>query len=149
MRAAGVQHNTYALELLGSWVTVATSPSELTLEIHEVRTLGFDEGATLDRLVQAASQFGLGTCPLEAALHLRLRWMDQAQGPQVTVLSPRPTPDETQPRGFYLRRDESGLWLRGYVASDDWGFGPDEQVVLARRSAQTPGRGTESRRSRR
>jgi len=131
LRARSIQHNTYAEELFPA-VTVADSPRSVLVEILAVAELGFSQGATIDQLVEAARQRGWNACPLEVALQLRLRWSEQPIGDRVTVVSMRPGPDPMAPRGFYLRHDEDGLWLRAYVASDDWVFAPDERIALAR-----------------
>jgi len=133
LRARGVQQNAYAERLCDGFVSIAPSPRELTLEVHEVGAFGPAEGATMERILAAAAGRGLTACPLEAALQLRLGWLDQPIGRRVTVASPRPTPDQQEPRGLYLRRDETGPWLRGYVASDDWLFDPTELIALALR----------------
>ncbi len=74
------------------------------------------EGATYaDSLVRAAS-VRLEPCALEAGPHLRLNYLDQPEGPYLTVASVLLRTDESLPNGFYLRRLADGLWLRGYAS---------------------------------
>src|SRR5207244_32002 len=104
------------------------------VEAHSVGALGWAEGAPLDQVLRDAADQGLTACPLEVALLLRLAWREQPVSPRITVASARPHPDEAVPRGFYLRDDADGSWLRAYVASDDWAQGPEERLALLRRS---------------
>ncbi len=125
-----VRYNSYAEELLNSWVSIAPEPCMLRVEVVQLASLGLVNGGTMQAIIEVAGAQGLAACPLEAALHLRLQWKDQPATNRVTLVSERPTPEELQPRGFYLRRDDEGLWLRGYVATDDWVFAPDEAIAL-------------------
>lgn len=135
---AGVRHNAYA-ELLWPHVEVASEPTAVQVRADTVGALGASAGATIEGLLSAVAP-GLVACPLEVAVLLALTpFTDELpDGERLTIVSPRPTADEAAPRGFYLRRDADGLWLRAFVASDDWVFGPDERVVLAH--ARTTGR---------
>ena len=92
-----------------------------------VAELGFGEGATYGQLIARALESGLAECPLELGPHLRLQFLDQPEGAAglpathgrappgaITVASsPLDERDET-PKGFYLRRIDGVLWLRGY-----------------------------------
>jgi len=134
LRRAGVRLNAYAEELLGAGlVEVALEPVPVRVEVHSVGALGWAEGASLDEVLHAVGDQGLAPCPLEVALLLRLAWREQPVSPRVVVASARARPDEAVPRGFYLRDDADGCWLRGYVASDDWVEGPEKRLALLRR----------------
>lgn len=126
--AAGVRTNAYAAELFPR-VEIAPAPRSVVVDVRTLRAHGLPDGATLDALLAHVAMQGLRAAPLEAAIALRLAW-PALDGARVTVVSPRPTPDETAPRGFYLRDDDEGRWLRAFVASDDWVFMPDERVAL-------------------
>jgi hypothetical protein len=89
--------------------------------------LGFPDGATYQELVAAAERRGLSLCPLELGPHLRLQFPEQPEGfigqppsqnrappGSITVASVPLANDEETPHGFYLRRIEGALWLRGY-----------------------------------
>lgn len=134
LRRAGVRLNAYAEELLGGGrVGVAPAFVPARVEVHSVGALGWAEGAPLDQVLRDVADQGLEPCPLEVALLLRLAWRERTVSQRTTVASARADPDEAVPRGFYLRDDADGCWLRAYVASDDWNFGPEERLALVRR----------------
>lgn len=137
LRGTGVRFNAYAEELLGGGqVGVAPESTPVRVEVHSVVALGWVEGAPLDEVLRDVADQGLAPCPLEVAPLLRLAWCEQPVSPRVTVASSRIDRDEAVPRGFYLRDDADGCWLRAYVASDDWVVGPEERLALLRRRSQ-------------
>lgn len=94
-----------------------------------VRDLGFPDGATMNEIFNRATGLGLVLCPLELAPHLRLAYLDQAEGylgqpvkqhqapsGSITIASAMLSEDDDFPKGFYLRRIRGLLWLRGYRA---------------------------------
>lgn len=128
---AGVLFNAYATRLFDEGhVAPSAARTQVRVVVRSAAELGALGGDTLDGLIERARASGLVPGPLELAAYLRLAWPDQPLGARVTVPSLRPTPDETAARGFYLRRDEAGTWLRGYVASDDWVFAPTEDLAF-------------------
>jgi ribosomal protein S18 acetylase RimI-like enzyme len=128
LREAGVRTNAY-FDVLWPHVAVADPPRALVVEIATAAALGLPEGATLDAAIAHAAPRGLVPCPLEAAAWLALS--PPAGEGRITVVSPRAIADEAAPRGFYVRRDEAGTWLRAFVASDDWRFDAAERFALA------------------
>jgi hypothetical protein len=108
--------------------SVSPHPVE-TLQVT-VRGLGFPDGAMVTDLFACAREQGLELCPLELAPYLRLQYLDQPEGHWITIASPRPPADSRLPSGFYIRRLPDGLWLRGYVATDDHVWGSDEHFVF-------------------
>lgn len=128
LRRRGVRTNAY-FDVLWPQVTLGDGPLEVL--ITTAAALGLPDGATLDALLHHAAPLGLGPCPLEVAPRLRLVLDEPPGSGRVTVVSPRVIPDEAAPRGFYLRRDDEGVWLRAFVASDDWRFDADERFALA------------------
>ena len=128
-----VHLNAYAHTLLPT-LTVAPTPHEACVVVRTVAELGWPAGATLDQVFSTLPRHGLAPCSHETALLLRLAWHDRRVDPRVTVAAERALPDELQPRGFYLRDDEHGSWLRAYVATDDWVFAPEERLALTKRS---------------
>jgi hypothetical protein len=110
-----------------------------------VADLGFREGATYAQLIARALASGLVECPLELGPHLRLQFLDQAEGSvgspatkhraphgSITVVSvPLDDRDET-PKGFYLRRVDGVLWLRGYWSHQGNVWRPDDVLIYAR-----------------
>ena len=128
LRHAGVRHNDYASALFHQ--VSAGPPAEVRVVVRTVGELGFSDGAELGQVMRALPAQQLAPCPLEVALLLRLAWRDRPISPRVTVLSPRPTPAEDAPRGWYLRDDAEGCWLRAYVASDDWRAPTEERLAV-------------------
>lgn len=131
LASAGVLLNPYATRLFDEGlVRPAGPPRVVQVAVRSATELGASDGDTLDGMIARAREHRLAPGPLELAARLRLAWPDQPLGERVTVASHRPTPDETAPRGFYLRRDAEGTWLRGYVASDDWVFEAAERFAF-------------------
>ena len=128
LRDSGVKLNELALSLFAdARFTTSPMPAEVQVLEASVASLGFPAGATFERLVESAAAAGLGLCPLELASHLRLALLDQPEGAAghpptqgcaphgaITVASAPLDSSEETPKGFYLRRIEGTLWLRGY-----------------------------------
>lgn len=114
---------------------------------YSVAELGFDEGATYGQLIARALTSGLVACPLELGPHLRIQFLNQPDGSDGMPLSRGRAPtgsltvasspiddsDET-PKGFYLRRADGVLWLRGYWSRADHILRPGDVLVFARAS---------------
>lgn len=94
-----------------------------------VGDLGYINGATTAQIFKRAFELGLELCPLELAPYLRIQYLDQPEGylgdsikrPEapsgsITIASEPITEDDEYPKGFYLRRINGELWLRGYRA---------------------------------
>jgi len=110
-----------------------------------VSGLGFGEGATYEQLTARAVESGLIECPLELGPHLRMQFLDQPEGfaglpltqhrappGSITVASsPLDDGDET-PDGFYLRRIDGVLWLRGYWSWPGNIWSPEDVFVFSR-----------------
>ena len=84
--------------------------------------IDLNENCTFASFREAAQKHGLEFCPLYLAAFLRLEYLDQNEGPYLTIASERPETKEDFPNGFYLRNVDGGLWLRGYKADgfDNW-----------------------------
>jgi hypothetical protein len=91
-----------------------------------------DQGATTAEIYARAETLGLALCPLELGPHLRLLYRDQPEGywgqpirqhqapsGSITVASQPLAEDDEFPKGFYLRRIQGVLWLRGYRSGPD------------------------------
>ncbi len=122
-----------------------TSDTRYNLETVEltVRDLGFPDGATMGEIFQKATELGLELCPLELGPHLRLAYLDQPEGylgnplkqhqapsGSITVASEILTDDHDFPKGFYLRRINGELWLRGYRADLLHVWNPDDHFIF-------------------
>ncbi|MFA6238113.1 MAG: hypothetical protein WC635_12340 [Bacteriovorax sp.] len=114
---SGVQFNEYAKILFEHQDFSPESPCKnFTLIKMKPTDLGLNNPYSLEDAITLASSFGLLPCPLYLAAFLRLEYLDQAEGPYLTVVSHRPEYDENYPAGFYIRKLDNTLWLRGYGA---------------------------------
>lgn len=144
LRACSIATNEYARIILASdsFMTANTNACIPTVECA-VQDLGFAQGATLAEILAKAAQFGLGNCPLELGPHLRLQTLDQAEGligeaaqphrappGSITIVSQPLSQEDDFPKGFYLRRMNGTLWLRGYCSSADHRWSPDDHLVF-------------------
>jgi len=124
-----------------------TSPVRSLLEVVEVAvaSLGFSSGATFDQIVGQAAVVGLSLCPLELGAHFRLQYADQPEGSlgqplsqhrappgSITVASAPLAEDDDTPKGFYLRRIEGVLWLRGYHSWPGHAWSPEDKFAFLR-----------------
>jgi hypothetical protein len=127
LASASVSLNAYAEQLFEApEFTVLAEPRQIGLITVALPQLGMHSGGTLPDIFERASAHGYDPCPLEVAPHLRLGFLDQSPGPYLTIASRRPRPNDMDfPAGFYVRRHEDGLWLRGYRTDDDWVFPSD------------------------
>ena len=108
-----------------------------------VGDLGFPDGATMQKIFKRADDVGLVLCPLELGPHLRLGYLDQPEGSlgnplrrhqappgSITIASEIITEDHSFPKGFYLRRINGVLWLRGYIADYLHVWSPDDHLIF-------------------
>lgn len=102
-----------------------------TIELT-VQQLGFSKGTTSAELFARATELGLSLCPLELAPYLRLQYLDQRAGHWIIVASALQSDRDDLPTGFYLRRLEDGLWLRGYTADPEHVWDPEDHFVFCR-----------------
>ncbi len=153
LSANGIQLNPLALELFDDpRFTVGSASIQIQIVGATVAGLGLADGGTYDEIVRAASQRGLAECPIELGPHLRLVYMDQPEGSagqpatqnkappgSVTIASPPLDAEESTPKGFYLRRINGTLWLRGYRSWPGHVWSPGDVFVFQRApSRETP-----------
>jgi hypothetical protein len=144
LREHGVELNEAGTILFArdEFTTSEASSVVETVEIT-VANLGFAEGATSDLLLARAASLGLSPCPLELAAYLRLDYRDQPEGHQghpptqhrappgsVTIVSRPIHADDTVPQGFYVRRINGVLWLRGYRAGPEHIWDPEDRLLF-------------------
>jgi hypothetical protein len=116
---AGIQFNEYAKILFEHPNFSPTDHNEkASLVKVTLSDLGMDNPCAFQEVVNRASTLGLRICPLYCAAFLRLEYLDQPEGPYLTVASAKPEIDENYPNGFYIRNFNKILWLRGYRATD-------------------------------
>ena len=122
-----------------------TSNTKYSLQTVEltVGNLGFPDGATTVQIFKRASDLGLELCPLELGPHLRLKYLDQPEGysgsskqqqqaptGSLTIASEILNENHEFPKGFYLRRINNVLWLRGYCTDDLHIWNPHDHFIF-------------------
>ncbi|MGG0738851.1 helicase [Niallia taxi] len=112
-----------------------------TVEIA-VSNLGLPNGATTPEILHKATELGLHICPLELGPYLRLSYLDQPEDAtntskvhqvptgSITVASEPLTEDDEFPKGFYLRKIDGKLWLRGYIADNFHIWNADDRFIF-------------------
>lgn len=142
-----IQRNPYAEQIFSSdYFTVSPSKQLLHIVKITVKELGFQNGATLLELYDKARSQGLDLCPLELGPFLRLQYLHQKEGflghPQtkhqapsgsLTIASNIIIDAEDFPKGFYLRKIEGNLCLRGYCCSYDYVWDKDDCFVFLKK----------------
>jgi hypothetical protein len=140
----GVEVNQAGLDLFAdSRFTTSAVGSVVDIVEVTVAGLGFSQGATIDKIRERAMQLGMSPCPLELGPHLRLQHPDQPEGHlgyppsqhrappgSLTIVSPPLAADEDIPKGFYLRRIDGVLWLRGYRSGPDHVWSAEDHLVF-------------------
>lgn len=142
----GVELNAAARTLFASdrFTTSNTRQTLITVELA-VRELGFAQGATTLELHRQGVALGLRLPLIELGPHLRLQYLDQPEGywgfpvtehrappGSLTVASAPVSEDDEFPKGFYLRRIQGVLWLRGYWCSADNVWDADDRLVFCK-----------------
>lgn len=144
LKESDILLNEYA-EIIFSSENFHTSSQKQSILITEItlRELGFSKGMTIPEIKNVLGQFGLCECPLEAAPYLRLKLIDQEEikvlHPEknknptgsLTIFSKILSEDINFPKGFYLRKINGQLWLRGYRCSLDYVWSPDDRFLFA------------------
>ena len=146
LREHNIQLNQYA-EALFDDRRFTTLRRQHVVEIValSVAELGFGEGATYGQIIARALESGWVECPLELGPHLRMQFPDQPDGADgkplthgrappgsITVASPPLDDSDETAKGFYLRRVESVLWLRGYRSWSGHIWGPEDVFVFSK-----------------
>lgn len=126
-----------------------TSDLKYTMQTIEITVgnLGFPEGATTAQIFKKARELGLELCPIELGPYLRLEYLDQPEGDSanplqqhqaptgsITVATKILTEDDNFPKGFYLRRINGELWLRGYIADGLHVWNTTDHFVFCQRA---------------
>jgi hypothetical protein len=137
--------NPYAYQLFES-EKFALSDNKKTIELvdYSITELGFSNKVTTEQMKERINTLGLSFCPLEVAPYLRISLIHQEEKQEITkyeappgsltVLSEPLFPENPQfPKGFYLRKIEGELWLRGYIADDSHKWNLEDRFVLMKR----------------
>ena len=144
IEVTGIKINSLALEIFSD-ENFRTQERASTIEVilKTVSELGLPHGGVLTQAIDAAEALGFGLCPMELAPHLRLAYLDQEEGAvglettehrappgSITIVDQRPKEDESEYRGFYLRRIEGTLWLRGYKSWSGHVWQPQDMLAF-------------------
>ncbi|MGS2778726.1 helicase [Robertmurraya sp. GLU-23] len=144
---SSIMINEYGKRLFAS-DQFTTSEKKYSLQSVEltVGNLGFLEGATTGQIYRRASELGLDLCPVELGPHLRLAYLDQPEGEagnslqkqqapfgSITIASEILSEEDNFPKGFYLRRINRGLWLRGYLADHLHVWNADDHFIFCQK----------------
>lgn len=146
LEEAGIRLNEYAQGLFhDSRFTTSASVSLVEVVCTTVGELGLAGGGAYAQVLELAQRQGLSVCPLELAPHLRLQWLHQPEAPiagepvkhrappgSMTVASAAPPDEQEIPWGFYLRRIEGELWLRGYCCWSGHVWSCEDRLVFMR-----------------
>lgn len=127
----GVQFNAYAKTLFEHPLFAPPAETEVVKLVKtSLRELGLDERCSFEEFSARAFSHGLRLGPLYLAAFLRLEYLDQPEGPHLTIASAPPEPDENYPKGFYIRRNDGVLWLRGYQADGFEGWPEGNEFIF-------------------
>lgn len=133
LEGRGVRLNDYGRALFAhaNFQVASTVAMISTIELT-VAMLGYPLGETIEQIHGRVADLGLVLCPIELGPHLRLQCLDQPEGHagyppsshraptgSIASASPALADDDLVPKGFYLRRIEGVLWLRGYCAGPE------------------------------
>jgi hypothetical protein len=128
---ANVHFNKYAPILFESAAFTPDSPIEqVKLVKLKFSDMELNEVCSYENIVERGLAMGLKICPMHLGAFLRLNYIDQPEGPYLTVVSSDPMGDENYPTGFYLRNHEGKLWLRGYRAKGETEWPPDQEFIF-------------------
>ena len=145
LSAKQVKLNDFAQTLFASdfFNPIESEIEIITVEVS-VMKIGFPDGATFPAIAQRAESLGLLLAPIEVGPHLRIEYTTQVEGKfgytetshrappnSVTIASSPLSEDDSVPKGFYLRRIDGELWLRGYVSSLDHVWSPEDRLILS------------------
>lgn len=108
-----------------------------------VGDLGLMQGSILPDIYDRAIKNGLSLCPIETGPYLRLAYLDQPEGctdkpvyekqaphGSITIASKMIDENDDFPKGFYIRKIEGKLWLRGYIADDLHIWSPNDRFLF-------------------
>ena len=144
MQQHSIKINEYGARLLSdATFQPAESITILSTAEMNVRDLGFPDGAVLPQIYKRADELGLKLCPIETGPYLRILYPEQPEGNSVNTEKRHQAPsgsvtiasvilheEDEFPKGFYLRKMDGELWLRGYIADDLHMWNPDDRFIF-------------------
>ncbi|WP_129688375.1 helicase [Gottfriedia acidiceleris] len=147
LQQSSISMNEYGEMLLkDDHLTVSNTKYSLQTVELTVGDLGFLEGATTPQIYKKAMELNLELCPLELGPYIRLSYLDQPEGfsgnsvkqhqapsGSITIASEALSEDEDFPKGFYIRRINGVLWLRGYRADHLHVWNNDDHFIFCQK----------------
>ena len=144
LRVQGIMLNEFAQIIFLSELFQTSNQKKSILVVElSIKELGFAKGATMLEIKDSLKNFGLSECPLEIAVYLRLMLISQKEikvsnqeknknpAGSLTVFSKPIIDDVDFPKGFYLRKIDGKLWIRGYKCSmDDYIWDPNDRFIF-------------------
>jgi hypothetical protein len=113
--------------------TVAKSKSDVDVVVLSAAQLGVGEtGASRQEILARARRLGFDLCPPEAAVQLRLQYLDQPVGEFLDVAMEPIMTYGGHPVSFTLANGGAGLMLIGYIATEDTIVRQGGKLVFAR-----------------
>lgn len=136
-----IQLNEYANQLfLNDLFIYSNEKKQISVVITKIKDLSFKKGATIPQIQEVLKNYSLSECPLEVAPYLRLLLKEQEevkektinQNPKgsLTIFSKPLINDDNFPKGFYLRKIDGKLCLRGYRCSLDYLWDPEDELIF-------------------
>lgn len=126
-----IRFNPFALQLFeDQLIQTKQRVQTLSVLVTTPSELGAPFGATLAELLAHAALKGLEPCPLAVAPYLLLQDISLTKDEYITFASLPLAQEETYPRGWYLRKRDDGVWLRGYRCDDAFIFPPLMKFVF-------------------
>lgn len=142
LKSAGIQTNAYA-DLIFDHPAYNFTDAEKEISIVELTLydLGLKNGGDFKKTEEAVQLSGYSYCPVEAAPYIRMHYRSQKTAkpkiksghpPDAILIFSKPmSSSDNFPKGFYLRNIEGTLWLRAYIASDDYFWEPDTRLIVS------------------
>jgi len=141
MNSSDILLNEFAETIFFSeFFKVSNKRQQITIIATTIKDLGFSKGATIPKIGRCIKSHRLSECPMEVAPYLRLILKNQKEikketknktpAGSLTIFSKPIVKDDNFPKGFYLRKINGKLWLRGYCCSLDYIWNPNDKLVF-------------------
>jgi hypothetical protein len=141
LKNSSILLNEYANILLSSNLFITSKTRQIVSVIEiSINDLGFSDGANLAEVRNRARELGLLECPIELGPYFRLQYLDQVEDKEisknkapkgsVTIISKPLLDSDDFPKGFYLRRINGKLWLRGYKCDMEYKWEPFDMLAF-------------------
>ncbi len=141
LKNSSILLNEYANIILSSNLFTTSKTKQIVSVIEiSINDLGFSDGANLAEVRNRARALGLLECPIELGPYFRLQYLDQVEYKEIsknkapkgslTIISKPLLDSDDFPKGFYLRRINEKLWLRGYICDMEHKWDPFDMLAF-------------------